>query len=283
MDLNELAKAAKKTPPNRSILVYGDAKSGKTRLAGTIAKIPSIRKIYWFDLENGKETLINMVKEGILTTEQAEKIAIYSVQDSAENPIAMETMLKGFTAKSPVSICEEHGKINCPNCKQVSKPFQTFFLKDLTVNDFVVIDSGSQLGSSIMAYLTKDKQLGFKPGWDEYGPQGLMLDDFFSVLQVAKTNICMLTQTIYAEGEDGREKLYPLVGTRNYSSKVAKFFGHVVLLNISNKEHKGGSSTLYKIDALTGSRSGWRIEDLKSLDFSLLYEKLQEDNATQTA
>lgn len=279
MDLKQLAQAAKQTPPNRSILIYGDAKSGKTRLAGTIAKIPSIRKVYWFDLENGRETLINMVREGVLTPEQAEKIKIYSIQDSSESPLAMETMLKGFTSKVPVTICEEHGKIACPACKQSAKPFQNFFLKELTAEDFVVIDSGSQLGSSIMAYLTKDKPLGFKPGWDEYGPQGLMLDDFFSVVQVAKTNICMLTQTIYAEGEDGREKLYPLVGTRNYSSKVAKYFGHVVLLNISNKEHKGGSSTLYKIDALTGSRSGWRIEDLKSLDFSLLYEKLQEDSA----
>ncbi len=41
----------------KKILIYGPPDGGKTHLGGTIAKVPSIKKVYWFDLEGGAETL----------------------------------------------------------------------------------------------------------------------------------------------------------------------------------------------------------------------------------
>ena len=50
-----------------SILLYGPPKVGKTELAGTLAKINDVDNIYWFDLENGADTLGDMVRRAKLT------------------------------------------------------------------------------------------------------------------------------------------------------------------------------------------------------------------------
>ena len=47
MKLSEIAKAAKAIAiPKHAILIFGDPKTGKTRLAGLTAKLPWVKRIF---------------------------------------------------------------------------------------------------------------------------------------------------------------------------------------------------------------------------------------------
>ena len=288
MKLSELVKAIHETgqPANCfNILIYGDPKTGKTELAGTVAKVPWIKNVYWFDLENGSDTLIRMVRDGRLSTEQAEKITVYRIPDIPSVPRAMETMLKCLTVRQDHMICEDHGKINCVRCQESygTKPHfsgQLFNLSNCTTEDVVIIDSGSALATSTLNFYCMNQPVDFKPGWDEYGPQGRVLDDVSLIIQNAKTNFILITHTLTVEpkkkdpnGKEvvGADKIFPLFGTKNTSKKIAKYFSHVIYLEMRLGLHRGGSSTDYKADVITGSRGGWQLEREKELDLSTLF------------
>lgn len=266
MNLKEIAKAAATVAKNHAILIFSRPKFGKTYLAGTAARIKDINRIFWFDLENGSETLLHMD----LTDEEMEKITIYKIADTKETPIGIETMLKAMSIKSSVDICDEHGRVNCADCKSNKKPSTPFSLAKCTHNDLVVIDSGSQLGDSALAACMLGKDTMAKPGWDEYGIQGKWLADILSVVQQCKTtNFIVLTHEIVVEEElNGAKKdaIFPLVGTKPFSMKVAKYFGTVVYLHKKMNKHAGASSSTFRGDIVTGSRVNARIEDSKELD-----------------
>lgn len=258
MRLSDLAKATALVKPNHSILVYGPPKSGKTRLIGTAAQIPEIERIFWFDTENGAETLLNMG----LDEQALAKIILFKLPDTRENPVAIETMLKAFSAKQPIAICDEHGVVNCIHCKQ-GATFQgeLFRLADCTHNDLVVVDSGSQLGDSAVNATCKGKPADYKPGWDEYGLSGKWLGDILTIMQQAHhTNFVVATHEIALEGDDGKDRMYPLIGSKNFSMKVAKYFGTVVYAHMKMNKHAAGSSSTYRSDVLTGSRVNAKIE-----------------------
>lgn len=286
MDLNELAKALSEQPEALTIMLYGDSKSGKTRMAGTLAKVPYIRRIHWFDLERGIRTLVTMIKEGILTPEEAAKIIVYQIPDSPEVPRVFETISKALTSRLEGTICIPHGKWDCETCKKDPTKVQPFFLKALKDDEFVVIDTGSQLADSIMAYYCKGKPLDFKQGWDEYGPQTRVLSELFSIIQGCGKNFCVLTHTNLAENEKGEDKVVPAIGTKAMSLKSPKYFAHVIHMEIKTVEvvegearakHGAGSSTLYKPGVITGSRAGWKIESEKECNFALLFKRLKEE------
>lgn len=267
MNLHQLAQATAARPQNHSILIYGPPKSGKTRLVGTAAKIPEIKRIVWFDYENGIETLISMG----LSQAEMEKILVIKVANTRENPIAIETMLKAFSAKTPVQICEAHGKVNCADCAKEKMPTVGFCLKELTHDDLVVMDSGSELGDSALAAACRGKPVDYKPTFDEYGSAGKWLGDIMSVIQQAvHTNFVMLTHEIALEDADGKDKFFPLVGTKQFSLKVAKYFGTVVYTNRKLGKHVAGSSSTYRPDVLTGSRVNARLEDAKELSMEAI-------------
>jgi hypothetical protein len=255
MDLKQIAKATASISPNHSILIYGPPKTGKTRLVGTAAKIKTINRIFWFDLENGVETLLNMG----LTDEEMAKVIVFKIPDTKNNPVAIETMLKVFSAKTPVEICDEHGIVSCANCK--GKPSTPFSLGTCTHNDLVVIDSGSQLGDSALAATCKGQDSMFKPGWDEYGLQGKWLGDILSVIQQAKmTNFVVITHELAVADGEKSEKLVPLMGSKAFCMKVAKYFGTVAYIHKKLNKHTAGSSSTYRGDLATGSRVGAKLE-----------------------
>jgi hypothetical protein len=257
MKLSELARAAATVQPNHSILIYGPPKTGKTRLAGTAAKIKEVARVFWFDGENGAETLLHMG----LTPEEMDKVTLFKIRDTKDEPIFIETILKAFTSKTPVDICDMHGKVNCAECAKNGAPRTKFFMKDCTHNDLIILDSGSQLGDSAMAALCLGKDSMFKPGWDEYGIQGKWLGDILTVVQQATyTNFAFLTHEICLEDDEGKDKFYPLMGTKAFSMKCAKYFGTVAYVHKKLNKHTAGSSSTYLGDRVTGSRVNARIE-----------------------
>ena len=267
MKLADLAKLSNNRP-NHSILLYGSPKTGKTKLVGTAAAISEINKIYWIDGENGAETLLHMG----LTEEQLAKIVLYRIPDTRETPRFIETVLKMFSAKEPITICDDHGRVSCVECKTKEGKFtgEEFCLRNCTHNDLVVIDSGSQLGDSALNMACAGKPLEYKPGWDEYGLQSKWLGDILSVMQAAYyTNFVMISHVIPIEEEHNgvkKDKLYPLVGTKAFCSKVGKYFGTVVYTEIKMGKHCSGSGSTYKADCITGSRVNAVMEKQANAD-----------------
>lgn len=272
MKLSDLAKASAKRP-NHSILLYGPPKTGKTKLVGTAAAITEINKIYWVDGENGAETLLHMG----LTEEQLAKIVLYRIPDTRETPRFIETVLKMFSAKEPIIICDDHGRVSCVECQdKTSKKFtgEEFCLRNCTHNDLVVIDSGSQLGDSALNMACAGKPLEYKPGWDEYALQSKWLGDILSVVQAAyHTNFIIIThENIIEEEVNGikKDKIMPLIGTKSFCSKVSKYFGTVVYVEIKMGRHSAGSASTYKANHITGSRLNVAIEKSSSLDMKAI-------------
>lgn len=260
MDLLQLKKAAAKIQPNHSILIYSPPKAGKTALAGSACQIKEINKIYWFDLENGVETLMT---QGY-TDEEMQKIVVIKIQDTRDSPIAIETMLKTLTSKTPVKICELHGRVDCAECLKAGNPSISWHLSQCTHNDLVVLDSGSQLGDSAMSAACLGKPNMFKPTFDEYGMVNKWLGDICSIIQqCANTNFVVLTHEIALEDDEGKDRIFPLMGSKPFSMKCAKFFGTVVYLHKKLGKHVAGSSSTYRPDVLTGSRIKVALEKSK--------------------
>lgn len=268
MKLSDLATAVNKVKANHSILLYGPPKTGKTRFVGTAAGIPEIERIFWIDLENGAETLLHMGLSG----EEMAKITLIRIPDTREVPRGIETVLKMLSAKTPISICDAHGKVACTElgCKD-AKNAVSFCLKDCTHKDLIVIDSGSQLGDSALAMACAGKPIEYKAGWDEYGLTVKWLSDIMGVIQAASfTNFVMITHELIIEEEVNgvkRDKILPLVGTKAFCAKVSKYFGTVVYLEIKMGKHAGGSSSTYKPNHITGSRLNVAVE--KSKEFGM--------------
>lgn len=237
------------------VLVYGEPKSGKTQLVGALA---SSYKLLYFDLENGHETLLK------LPTQSQENIELISIPDTKVFPIAAETMLKVISGVA-VEICEQHGKVSCPICKKDSLPTTRVCLNELTSDWIVVVDSLTQLSNSMMNHITKNQtdEL-YKPDWGDYRNQGQLLDKFLSQVQQAKYNVVCITHVTSSQQEDGREKLFPVAGTREFSRNTAKYFDHVIYCELKNKNHCFASSTTYSGQVLTGSRSDVSLEASKT-------------------
>ena len=260
MDMLQLKRAASKLETNHAILIYGPPKGGKTRLGGTAAKLSEIDKVYMFALENGHETILNMD----LTDEELAKIILFKIQDTRDNPIAIETMLKALTAKDGVKICDAHGRVDCPECLKARAEFTPFCLSKCKHNDLVVIDSGSQLGDSALAAACLGKPGMYKPTFDEYGMVNKWLGDCCSVIQQCiHTNFVVLTHEIALEDDEGKDKIFPLMGSKAFSMKCAKFFGTVVYMHKKLGKHVAGSSSTYRPDLLTGSRLNVKMESSK--------------------
>lgn len=271
MKLSTLASAVNREKPNHSILIYGDSKTGKTRFVGTSAEIPEFERIFWIDLENGSETLLHMG----LSEKALEKIELIKIPDTREVPRACETVLKMMSSKVPIQICEKHGRVACLECSKEKLPYTEFCLASLTHKDLVVIDSGSQLGDSALAMSCVGKPIEYKPQIDDWGNMGKYLGDILSVIQQAYfTNFVVITHTLVVEEEINgvkRDKIYPLMGTRNFSSKCAKYFGTVVFLELKLGKHVGGSSSTYKVNHTTGSRLNVAVEKSKDLDMRSIF------------
>lgn len=242
---------AKRSATN-TVLLFGPPKSGKTELA---SKLSSEFNLLWFDLENGWATLTK------LPTEQQERIELVQLPDTRSYPIAIETMLKVIKGNK-VSICNEHGKVDCAVCKKLGPTaFATICLNDLGPDTIFVVDSLTQLTNSAIANITKLQPDDYKLNYDDWGNLGKLMDIFLSHVQQAKYNVVCITHETEVEMEDGKSKLVPTSGTRNFSRNTAKYFGHCVYVEVKNKQHRAASSTTFATNILTGSRTDVVLEN----------------------
>ncbi len=242
----------KSASKSHRVLVFGPPKSGKTQLAGSVALNPKLN-VLLFDLENGSDTLLK------LPPESHDRIEVISIPDTRGFPIAIETILKVIKG-GPVDICEAHGKVSCAICKSKSLSFSHVELNSLGPDTIVIVDSLTQLTNSAIAHITKAQSDDYKMEFDDWANLGKLMETFLSYVQQAPYNIICISHETEVEMEDGKQKLVPTAGSRNFSRNTAKYFDEVVYCEVKNKKHVAASSTTYANNVLTGSRTGNVLE-----------------------
>jgi len=256
----------KQISPVHRVLIYGPPKTGKTELAGSLSQY---KNIIWFDLENGYATLLKLPEEW------KERIEIISLPDTKSFPIAIETCLKVIKGTA-VKICEEHGKVSCPVCNKAGAPTTEVCLNDLDENTVVVFDSLTQLTASAIAQITKNQPDDYKMDFDDWGNLGKLMEIFLSHIQQAHYNVVCISHETEAELEDGKHKLVPVAGSRNFSRNTAKYFDHVVYAEVKNKKHNFYSSTTSANNLNTGSRTGISLESITGSPLIELFKNPQQ-------
>lgn len=264
----------------RKILLVGKPKSGKTILAATIAKASQIKRVFFFDLENGIESVLS---HGGLTDAELAKIVYIPIKDTHEYPLAAETILKCFTALStkPVNLCTRHGKVNCKkaDCKSDRIPFA---LSALSHEDAVILDSGSQLSSSILSLEMATES--YKDLRKYYGAFTIEMDAIQSGIQAAECTMVIVTHLIdiMSKPTDAKDtprllEIAPLFGSQNYSkNKAGKFYGWSILCEQRNGKFLVGSSPTFKSKMELGNRAGVKIENYEGFDLSWIFNPAED-------
>lgn len=264
MNLDEYKSSAR-----AKVMVYGPPKSGKTALVGKLAEHFTL---HWLDLENGVKTLLN---PAILKPEFRKNVNVISIPDHKLYPVAIDTVkevMRGGLKK----ICYSHGKVNCPICgKEQAAKWSSINILDFTDKDILVIDSLSQLSSSamnkmVLKELQKPGGEEYKASFHDYAAQGQLLDMILSLIQVIDLNVVVISHEVESEMTDGKDKIVPLAGTRNFSKLSAKYFDSVVYLSIVNKKHSAFNATTSLPNVLTGDRFGVTLDAQKDAELSLL-------------
>lgn len=255
------------------VLLFGAPFSGKTALAGELSKEFDI---LYIDMDNGVDTLLK------LPLEQQKRIEVISLPDTRSFPIAIETCLK-LVRGGPVSVCDKHGKVSCAICKKDGFSFTDLCLNELPLTTVVIWDSLSQLTNSAIAHITKGQPDDYKMEFDDWANLVKLMDTFFSHIQQAPFNTVCITHETEVELEDGKTKLVPTAGSRNYSRTVSRFFDEAVYLEVKNKKHVVASGTTYANNILTGSRSGIILEGAAHASLAAIFKGEVVPTVAQTA
>ena len=298
LELKKAMQLSKASLANTSLL-YGGPSTGKTGLAGTVAKMPQYERIWLFDADNGCATLLN--PDIGLTDAELAKIQIIPLADTKACPVAIETMLKYFSSKeSNVKICKEHTRIDCPECAPrrsvVNKPkvqvgkalsaltaeaeqpdpavddkFYTIpTIKGMTSADCIIIDTISQVAVSAgfageELQRREEATTGRANAYGKYMKQGELLTDLLSMIQATRGVCIICTAHSYTLDEEVKDKptlTVPAIGTQNFSRNVAKFFSNKVYMEILVKKFRSYSSPDAKLNVVAGSRLGQAVEKL---------------------
>lgn len=270
------------------ICVFGRAKVGKTALVSNLARVG---KLWWFDLEDGIKTALN---PQILPREFWKNINVFRIPSQQAIPMGIETLLKVISGKE-CKICWTHGKVACQACaKDPAAVINRICLQEFTQDDWLVIDSITQLSSDANAAVLKfifsqadtpekfvlDKDTG---GKDFKYPMAVtfMLDKIFSTMQASAFNCAVISHEVMTErvkdtghaagrGEnqpnDNVEMIFPAAGSRNFSRNFGRYFDMLIHCDVVNRKHRAFSSTTYDARVQTGSRLDKNIEEVYAAD-----------------
>jgi hypothetical protein len=246
----------------QSVLIFGPPKTGKTQLVGGLS---ATHNLVWFDLENGHATLFQ------LPSGQQERIELINLPDTRSYPIAIETCLKVIKG-GPVSTCETHGKVDCATCKKSGAPITSIHLNSLGPDTIVVFDSLTQLTNSAISHITQGKPDDYKLDYTDWGNLGKLMDIFLSHVQQAKFNVVCISHETEVEMEDGKMKIVPTAGTKNFSRNTAKYFSHVVYAEVKSMKHRFTSSTTATVNIVAGSRTGVTLEKMNEPSLAEIFK-----------
>jgi hypothetical protein len=247
------------------ILLFGPPKGGKTLEAG---KLSQHYNLHWIDVENGWKTLKQ------LPIEWQKRISLYYIADNKTEFWAAKAAEALFRDKV-LTICTNHHTVlsahakSCGMCTIEQKPqaIKTLDLSKLSnKTDVVVWDSFTQLSASTQAqsFGSSGMPAFKKMEYDNYNKQGFVLDSFGSLLQSSELNFVGISHEESLEMEDGKEKLVPKAGTRNFSRNFARYFDHCVYISVKNTKHTSSNLATNNAMALVGSRTPVNLEDPKS-------------------
>lgn len=243
------------------LLIYGAPKTGKSVLAGMVSQK---LKLEWLDLERGVGSLLNPEFSSRILPQN---INVLNIPDTSGYPIAIETLLKVIKGGES-KICAEHGKVSCAICAKEGKPFETLTLtKEGMAGKILVVDSLTQLTNSAIASITRGKPDDYKLQRDDWGNLGHLMDKFLGYVQQAPFHVICISHETTAEFEDGKEKIVPVAGTRNFSRNTAKYFDTVIYAELKNKAHVFSSTTTSHMNIQSGTRSGVDLTKGSILDF----------------
>lgn len=232
------------------VLVYGPPKTGKSLLIGKLAEHYNIN---WFDCEQGYSVLRQ------LPMEWQERINLITIPDSRVFPVAAETWLK-IVKGDAGTVCDIHGKWNCPLCKRDNAPVTEVHLNATKANTINVFDSLTKFTNSLVSHITKAQPDDYKLQLDDWGNLKVLIDKFLSQVQAARYNVCCITHEELVTFEDGKTRLVPSAGSAKSSMNTASYFDDVIYAEVKNKKHMFSSSSISGMNTVTGSRSGIEIE-----------------------
>lgn len=256
------------------VAVFGLPGSGKSTL---VAALAHTHRLTWIGIDNDKDVLLKLPEAAL------ENINYIDIPDSASFPVAAPTLLSLFkTGKGRV--CNTHGMFNCALCTKSKAAFSDIDFTKHTSRDIVVIDSGSQLGRSILAHVTKDDPVDYKPERDDWGSLRKFTEFFASQFQGFRGNLIVIFHAIEMEIKSGDKvigvKYIPDFGSRGMALTIGRNFSHVVYMEVKNKKHRAYSSTTASNDCLTKSRTEFAIESLPEPSLVSLFQ-IKESTAVE--
>lgn len=237
-------------------LVYGDSKSGKTTL---VLELLKSYKLIWINLDNGV-----YLPAAKLSADNQANLDVINIPDTNTAPIAYSLVKRLIEGRS-TRICNEHFIADCGHCaKNAATEFTTYEFNQLGADTIVVIDHITKASMSALGHIClddykkaiqRDPLNMYKPKLDDWGALSYNVGQFMTAIQNARFNIVAIAQSQEQETEDGRKKLLPNFGSKEFGRNVANFFDHMVFCELEMNKHKFGSMTNYGMHCMAGSRS----------------------------
>lgn len=244
------------------ICIFGDPKTGKSTLVAQLAEAGY--NLIWVSMDNGHSVLYKLPQKA------QERIDLIRLPDTRDFPVGADTCLK-IASGASLKICDIHGQVNCSHCQRNnSSVWSTVHCRSHDSNTIIVFDNISQLADSVMNFATEGKPDGYKSGFDEYRLQGFLMNKFLTDLQQAPWHSICIAHVCETSMEDDGKKLVPWIGSVPFSRQAGKYFDHMIYCNTRNKKHIAGSSSVFDMRAVTGSRTDIAIEDAKYKEVSLV-------------